>query len=327
MSLRAIVVIAVGAIACGGTQRIPLGAAGGDNDEGAGELARASLHLETGDDERPVGFADDEERAEYGYAYGGDAYGGDPYGGSPYGGLGYGNVPQWNYTTPNRTPHYQISVGLSGAIEGTVTWSGQVPATVKSPCGPIDNPTLHVSSDKHVRGVIVYIDKVAVGRGTPYYARPATVGGTVAKHGCMLAPAAQIVAPLPGSLSIHGDAQRTKVRVAPPSGPVKVQDLQEGGLAQAEVTPGVTKVDGEDGKLAAAWVIGLDTPYYAITDDAGRYRIDELAPGRYEITFWQPPVAAIARDGTWTYGPPIVARRTVSVGAKTSSLSVTLPGR
>ena len=41
----------------------------------------------------------------------------------------------------------------------------------------------------------------------------------------------------------------------------------------------MTRVDSEDGKLGAAWVIGLDTPYYAITDDAGRFRIDELATG------------------------------------------------
>jgi hypothetical protein len=107
----------------------------------------------------------------------------------------------------------------------------------------------------------------------------------------------------------------------------RARRVYEAGLVQIEVKAGVTKIESEDGKLASAWVLGLDTLYYAITDDLGRFRIDELAPGTYELTFWQPPVASISRDGTFSYGPPIVAKRTVKVGATTARLSVTLPSR
>jgi hypothetical protein len=71
-------------------------------------------------------------------------------------------------------------------------------------------------------------------------------------------------------------------------------------------------------------VIALDTPYFAITDDTGRYRIDELATGTYDVTFWQPPIASISRDGTWSYTAPIVVKRKVTVGSKPAQLSVTL---
>ena len=131
------------------------------------------------------------------------------------------------------------------------------------------------------------------------------------------------VAPLPASVSINGDTTRTKLRI----GKTTTADLQEGGLVQVEVKAGVTKIDGEDGKLAAAWVLGLETPYYAITDDDGRFRLDELSPGTYELTFWQPPVASANRDGTWTYGSPIVVKRSVKVDAKTAHVSVSLPAR
>ena len=70
---------------------------------------------------------------------------------------------------------------------------------------------------------------------------------------------------------------------------------------------GVTRVEADDGKLAPAWVIGLDTPYYAITDDRGRFRIDELAPGSYDVTIWQAPIATAGANGAITYGQPIVA--------------------
>jgi hypothetical protein len=324
MSARATGLIVVGALACGAPPRAPLSKAGDEKDDGAGLLARASVQFQT-PDESETPFVDQRERRVFDdSSFGGDAYGGDPYGGfggDPYGGAGYANwrMPQWSYTVPNRMPHYNVSVGLSGAIEGTVTWNGQLPPKVSSACGPIDNPTLRVTKDHTVRGVIVYIENIKVGRAMPYYSRPATVGGMLAKHGCTLVPAAQIVTPLPGSVAIHGDAQRTKLRIAG-----KTHELEEGGFVQVEIKAGVTRVDGEDRRLASAWVLGLETPYYAITDDDGRFRLDELAPGTYELTFWQPPIASAKPDGTWSFGEPIVVKRTVKVGANTAHLAVAL---
>ncbi len=327
MSARTAAVIALATIACGGPRRAPLSQAGEDRDDGAGELARASQQFHTPPDDAPERFVDQRARRIYNTAYSADPYGGTTYGGAlgdPYGGTGYANwrIPQWSYNVPNRMPRYTVNLGLRGAIEGTVTWNGQLPPRASSACGPIDNPTLRVSRDKAVRGVIVYIEKVTIGRSTPYYSRPATVGGTLAKRGCALVPAVQIVAPLPGSVAIHGDTQRTKLRIGDAT-----HELQEGGRVQAEIKAGVTRIESEDGTLAPAWVIGLETPYYAITDDGGRYRLDELAAGTYELTFWQPPVTTANRDGTWTYGAPIVVKRTVRVGAKTTHLSVALPAR
>ena len=319
MTARAVAVIAVGALACGGSPRPRLSKAGADRDDGAGELAQASIRFQT-PDERETGFVEQRARRAFdGDPYGAVAYGG--FGDDAYGGTGYANwrMPQWSYTVPNRMPRYNVSVGLSGSIEGTVTWNGQLPPKVSSACGPIDNPTLRVTTDKAVRGVIVYIEKIAVGRAMPYYSRPATVGGMLAKRGCALVPAVQIVAPLPGSVSIHGDAQRTKLRIAG-----KTYELQEAGLVQVEIRPGVMRVDGADGTLSSAWVLGLETPYYAITDDDGRFRLDELAPGSYELTFWQPPIAIANRDGTWSFGEPIVVKRSVKVGAQTAHVSVAL---
>lgn len=321
MSARAIAVIAAGALACGGSQRTSLAPAGDDKDEGAGELARAAVKFETSDD-GSTGFIDHRTTrvSDHDSSYGGDPYGAG-FGGDPYGGTGYANwrMPQWSYNVPNRMPRYNVSAGLAGAIEGTVTWNGQMPAKVSSACGTIENPTLRVSKDKAVRGVVVYIEKITTGRSTPYYSRPVAVGGVLAKRGCALVPAVQIVAPLPGSVSINGDTQRTKLRASGTS-----HELQEGGLVQIEMKAGVNKIESEDGKLASAWVLGLETPYYAITDDSGRFRIDELAPGSYELTFWQPPVAAASRDGTWTYSSPIVVKRSVKVDAKTTKISVAL---
>jgi hypothetical protein len=170
-----------------------------------------------------------------------------------------------------------------------------------------------IAADRAVGGVLVYVERVSVGRTSTGLMRPASVGGTLTKRGCALLPAAQIVAPLPSTLMIHGDAQRASVKVRPPVGDAKTLELQEAGVVDVELEAGVTRVDADK---ASAWVVAIDTPYYAITDDAGRFRLDELAPGTYDITFWQAPIGD---------GAPIVVHRTVKVDAKVPArLSVSI---
>ncbi len=318
------------ALSCGGTQRTPLSRAGDERDDGAGQLAQASLRLatpssdEASDDDD---FREDRRLTTTAYPmYGGDLYGGTGYGGTSYGGATYAGwiVPQWNYSPPIRLPKYSVIGGLRGSIEGTVTWAGAPPTRLTTPCGLIDNPTLRVGTNKSLRGAIVFIDKVAVGRAVPYYARPASVGGIVSKRGCTLVPAVQIVAPLPSALSIHGDEQPTRLELTTEKAAPTKHELQEGGLVQVEAKSGVTRIETEGHKVSPAWVLGLDTPYYAITDDTGHYRIDELAPGTYEVTFWQPPAATIGANGAFTVGAPIIVKRTVTVGAKPATLSIAL---
>ncbi|HUJ58904.1 MAG TPA: carboxypeptidase-like regulatory domain-containing protein [Kofleriaceae bacterium] len=295
--------------ACGGSTHAPLARAGDAYDDGGGELARSSMRLTLGGDDRAA--APEAARARGGY-------GGDAYGGAGYAGW---TMPSWNYAAPSRVPHYNVASGLSGSIEGVVTWSGAAPPKLATACGTIDNPSLHLGPDRAVRDAIVYIERVSVGRPPAAFGRPAAVGGVVAKHGCALVPAAQIVEPLPAAVAIHGDAQRTRLRVGG-----KAHELEEAGMVSVEIAAGANEIDGDDGKLAAAWVLGLETPYFAITDDAGRFRIDQLAAGSYDVTFWQAPIATAGANGTIVYGAPIVAHRTVRIEAgKPSKLNVALP--
>ena len=323
--------------ACGGAQRAPAGAGVLEHcdtyesgcDEGAGMIAQASVSLMSRDrDAIPGAMAGKPgrpQRASPGARPADAPFDGDPYGGSggePYGGTSYAHwtAPVFNDVSTVRPPHYAVTTtGLDSTIEGTVTWHGRGPATLASTCGA---PTrAAVGATHEVRGAIVYIDHVTTGR-----ASHAQLGGVIAKHGCWLGPTSQVAVPLPSSVVIHGDEHRTRLRVTPPGGPATVYDLQEGGLVIAEVKPGVTKIDGEDGTLAASWVLGLETPYVAITDDEGRFRLEQLAPGTYDLTIWQPPNVTLAADHTFAYGHPIVVHRSVQVGDKqTLEISVVLP--
>lgn len=323
MGSRWLLVPLLGALSCGApAPPQPLYAAGTDRDDGHGILARASTSLMTTDDGTAGLPARTPVPRRYEEAFGGETYGGDAYGGATYATYA---PPPWGYPAVNRMPHYQQKAGLAAAIEGTITWRGAIPK-VTSACGTID--PIAVGAERGLAGVLVYIEKFTVGRvllSSLGEQRPALVGGVVVKRGCVLAPTVQVVHPLPAQLAVHGDATRTKLAITTAGNPARsVTELQEGGRVAQQIKVGVTRVEAEDGSLGAAWVVGVDTPYFAITDDAGRFRIDELAPGDYDVTIWLPPVPAVAA-GKLVYGAPVVVHRTVRVtAAKTARLDATL---
>lgn len=324
---RATSLLAISLIACRSpAQKHPLYGAGTEKDEGHGMLAKASAKLMTSDAVEPEGLGPTRiVRPTYDDGYGGQGYGGDLYGGSAYGGQSYANyvAPAWGYPSVNRTPSYQQKPNLASSIEGTISWRGVTPA-VSTACGAIR--PLQISAEHTVGGVLVYIERIAIGRTLPHSTgeqRPATVGGIVVKHGCAFAPGVQVVTPVPASLAIHGDSKRARIRVTSPGGAAKHSDLHEGGRVALQAKVGVTRIEAEDGTLGAAWVVGVDTPYYAITDDHGRFRIDELAPGTYDVTIWQPPVPTL-NAGSLFYGAPVILHRSVKVGAGSARLDVTL---
>lgn len=310
--------------ACGSGQRPQMYPAGSDKDDGYGDLAQKSARLLINDKTESSLFAAHRRRARRaGAPYGGDPYGGSIYGGDPDGPSDTAFPPSSpGRATAPRPARYNAVTGLTGTIEGTVTWRGAPPPPLATSCGVVA-PGVRVGADHAVAGVLVYIEHVDVGRTLPSYGRPVSVGGTIAKRGCGLAPPVQILTPLPAGLAIHGDATDARLRVTQPSGTTPFE-LQAAGRVLLQAQPGVTRVEAEDGSLGVAWVIAANTPYYAITDDTGRFRIDELASGTYDVTFWRPPLATLA-SGRLVYGEPVITHRPVRVdGTRPARLDVAL---
>lgn len=288
----------------------PAAVAGSDRDEGHGELASVSAKLMTAEGSGADPFAPRKKRRDDG-ALGGTTYGSYV-------------VPAWQTPTAvHRTyPRHQQQPNLSGAIEGQVTWRGAVPGKRATACGP--QQLVHVGSDRGIADVVIYIEQVKIGRAMPTDGHNAQVGGALIKRGCQLLPTAQIVTPLPAALTLHGDPAKTTLRITPPSSAVRTVELQEGGRDAVPLSLGITRVDTPDGSLAAAWILASDAPYYAITDDHGRFRIDELANGTYEVTIWHPPLPSEG-TGPLSYGQPIVTKRSVTVsGTKPARLDVAI---
>jgi hypothetical protein len=326
MRERAALLIAA-VVACGSPQRSRMYPAGTDKDDGYGDLARMSARLSIGGGSASPFAAHRARRARP------EA---DPYGGDPYGGASYGDATtdtgapialtlQGNGSALRAPPpRYVPTTGLTGAIEGTVTWRGDPPPQLTTACGPIENPGIRVAANRGVAGVLVYIEHVEIGRTPPSVGRTPTIGGIITKRGCALGPALQILTPLPAELAIHGDATEVKLRVTLPGGS-RPFDLQPAGRVVVTAQPGVIRVEADDDSLSPAWVVAASTPYYALTDERGRFRLEELAPGTYEVTFWQPPLATTV-NGKLVYGAPVVVHRPVKVDlARPARLDLALP--
>ncbi|MEJ7601309.1 MAG: carboxypeptidase-like regulatory domain-containing protein [Kofleriaceae bacterium] len=300
---RLVLITLAGGLACRGGAP-PLHPAGSGHDDGHGELSRAALGWSRGEDREPIAAEPVDDEGESG---------GETYGGA---------VPPWEYTTSNRVK-YPSAANLSGSIEGVVSWRGAVPAKRTSACGPVE--VIRIGEGRGVADVLVYIERVRSSRALPNDGRPTSVGGVVVKRGCALRPAVQIVTPLPAALVIHGDHVATRLRVTAATGGPKLYELQEAGRVAMQVQPGVTRVDSAQGELGASWVVAIDTPYYAVTDDAGRFRLDELPPGPYEITIWHAPLPEAGGGKALAYGAPGMVKRSVTVTAsRTSRLDVAL---
>jgi hypothetical protein len=66
-----------------------------------------------------------------------------------------------------------------------------------------------------------------------------------------------------------------------------------------------------------AWLVVRDNPYFAVTDESGRFRITDVPPGRYKLTAWHEGwvVTGKDKDGRPLYDAPRVVTREVTVPA------------
>lgn len=315
--------------------------AGSARDDGSGLLAAMSMRPVIGVDKKKGSKGGNNYAYKSDYGYGANGYGGSTYGGSIYSNYTFQANTNYRYSAPPN----QYAVGYSiqtvdngGSIEGTVTWprapkAKALPKLAASCDDNARNNTLHVRGGK-VSGAVVYLEDIHKGRSHPSegQSRKMQLGGLVVRGTCSMFPHVQVVAPIGASLTLRSGARgKTRTRVgyyakpelgksegeemieSPSRGSEREHRLDKGGFYAAVQT------GQEDG--AGAWIVVAGHPYYAVTNDAGRYELENIPPGTYTMVVWHP--AVYLGDGKWM--DPVVTRRKVTVKAySTTSASVSL---
>ncbi|HEY4056043.1 MAG TPA: hypothetical protein VGM39_05515 [Kofleriaceae bacterium] len=340
------------ALSCGPASKPPLHSAGDKLDDGNGQLALASMHLYT-DEEATAPPTPREPTFD-------DAYGGTTYGNYSPPAWTYPAVNRnpvytvkndlvgavegtisWRGAAPSaRTscgPVEWLRVGSHHELAGALVFIHRV-ATGRSLI-----PTQSEQRPVTVGGLVVKRGcglYPIVQLVTPVPAR-VTINGDRTATRLRITSTEFPMPPLPaqpptkptryndpygGNVPATWDTQWN----APPDEPEKTpepheEDLLEGSRVVAQIRSDIMRVDSVDKAVGSAWLVGLATPAYAITDDAGRFRLDELAKGTYEVTVFVPPPPTV-KNGALVYGEPLVIKRSVVVpdAPHTTRLDVTV---
>jgi plastocyanin len=218
--------------------------------------------------------------------------------------------------------YVEAPVPDGGVLAGRVRFAGTLPSAEPlavrkntDVCGEHKpSQALVVGPTKGVKGTIVALEGIERGK------RPADFELDNAK--CLFVP--HVSAVMAGAKvriknsdpvlhNTHGFLDRLTVfNIALPT---KDQVVD---VSQRIKKPGVVEVVCDAHTHMHAWIVVRENPYFAVTDDSGQFRIDEIPPGRYRVTAWHEGwvVTGKDKDGRPVYDPPRVLTQEVTVPAK-----------
>jgi plastocyanin len=218
--------------------------------------------------------------------------------------------------------YVEVPVADGGTLVGRVRFAGE---PVKGEPLPVRKNTdvcgdtkpfqaLVVGPNKGVRNTVIYLEGVERGK------KPADFELDNAK--CLFVP--HVSAVMAGARvrikngdpilhNTHGFHDRVTVfNVALPN---KDQVVD---ITQRIKKPGVIDVQCDAHTHMRAWIVVRDTPYFAVTDDEGRFRIGEIPPGRYRVVAWHEGwvVTGKDKDGRPLHDPPRLLTQEITIPPK-----------
>lgn len=202
-------------------------------------------------------------------------------------------------------------VSNGGTITGTVKLAGDTPEMKdlkvdkdQATCGHDDIPSeaLIISGDSAIQNAVVSIKNISKGKKFQ--------GGTssIDQKGCVFIPH---VAMIPQGSSIellNSDDVMHNLH----SWSMKNTAFNEGVAGHGKITktfefPETVKVTCDVHKWMSAWLIVQENPYYALTDENGKFKIEGVPAGTYTIEAWQESLGKATQEVTVSAGGEVTA--------------------
>lgn len=316
---RAVVIVALAAhgplAGCGApSHRLPPAGSIDDRtggaDDGAGQLAQASVQIRLGDGlDEPAAGSDSRDTRRYYFRerrdeawFSGSVYGLDASMGGGYG--GFAVATPFGVLDGAAPPPYDRG---DAALVGQVTW--RAGRGVPWPAG-CEGRVARAGAP--AAGVVVYLAQANRRTDEDDDGRWSTTRGAVVADRCGLWPAAQSVGPVPAVIDVENAGPSSLVLGRGTSGgELTLEPGARWSFGVAE--PALVRLDADD--RAPAWILGQLHDFHTVTDDLGRFALDGVPAGTYELVVWSPPLVR-ALDGErpqWT--EPTTAVQRVTVGA------------
>jgi plastocyanin len=213
-----------------------------------------------------------------------------------------------------------------GTLTGTVRFAGTPPKLDPIPvnknrdvCGEQKtSEALVLGADRGVRGSVILLEGVARGK-------KATGDVILDNHQCLFVSHVTAVAPGdrvrvknsdPVLHNTHGLLGRTTVfNLALPTRDQMID------ITKRLQKPGVVRVLCDAHPHMSAWMVVHDSPYVAVTDDKGAFKIADIPPGTYRVTMWHAgfrPKGA-DKDGRPVYDEPRTVTKEVTIAPRAAA--------
>lgn len=206
------------------------------------------------------------------------------------------------------TGYTVVAVTDGGTISGTVRFVGTVPPA----------RSIHVTDDAEICGQSREVQTVKVGSGgglaDAVISLMDVTRGVALKQpptppaldqrGCRFLPHV-ILAPVGAPVNIlNNDPLTHNVRTAAfdnrPVNRAQPKELRQ--IAIEFRAPEKVKVKCDIHDWMSAWVVVIDHPYHAVSDEAGRFVIENVPAGTYELEIWHETLGASMRSVTVVQG-------------------------
>ena len=206
------------------------------------------------------------------------------------------------------TNGYEVTaVSDGGSVGGTIAISGPISKLpvrkiAKDPqvCGTADRESqkLIVNGSGGLKNAVVIVEGVKRGKAMP----PAAQNAEIDQKKCEYTPHVQVMAvnseitlrnsdPILHNIQFF-QGQNSLFNIAQPvQGQVNKQKLEKASTIYVECA-----VHG----WMQGNVVVVDNPYYALTDDNGRFSITDLPPGKYQVKIWHEYVGELTSEVTVT---------------------------
>ena len=227
---------------------------------------------------------------------------------------------------PPVAAYEEIAVKDGGTLTGVVKFTGTPPKLPplavnknRDVCGEQKpSEALVVSPGGGVRGSVVLIEGVARGR-------KATGDVVVDNHRCLFV--SHVTATTPGERARIKNSDPILHNTRGVLGKPTVFNLalpnkdQMIDITKRLTKPGVVRVLCDAHPHMFAWMIVHDSPYAAVTDEKGAFRIDGIPPGAYKVTMWHEGFRArgVDKDGRPQFDEPRTVTKEITIAPKASA--------
>lgn len=219
-------------------------------------------------------------------------------------------APTPSVAAPAAAAPAPAAAGPVSALEGEVKLSGAIPkltplktsGNVSPTCAEsLPDPSLQAAGDGALAGVIVSVDappQPAVGELSELL---------VDQKGCLYTPVT-LAARAGATLTfLNSDPLLHNVRAAAAGRSLFNVAMPLEGLKVKKKLPvksGTVELRCDVHPWMHAIVKTFDHPHFAVTDAAGRFRIDGVPVGARKVTFWHPRLPELTREVTLSEGAP-----------------------